>query len=269
MFDAHPETVREPLRTLSSSPALSAAAAVALGADEVAMLLRCALDEVDYGMLLVDTDGRLLWLNHAARQTLDAGHPLQSDGRSLRAAPGADAAALAKALSDARRGCRTTLFLGAGGQRACVTVRPLAEGLPAAGPLMAAAAGGGTLLMLEKAAICGDLALDAFARAMGLTGAETRVLHMLCDGVPPTEIARANGVGIATVRTQIGAIRHKVGARSIRDLQRRIASLPPMVSALRNGTGAPRPGGAGLGAAVAPAGPVPRVGSPALAHLPA
>jgi DNA-binding CsgD family transcriptional regulator len=88
--------------------------------------------------------------------------------------------------------------------------------------------------------MCGTLAVQGFARAMGLTPAESNVLEQLCSGLEPTEIARANRVGIATVRTQIGAIRNKVGARSIRDLQRRIASLPPMVSALRHASLAQR-----------------------------
>ena len=45
--------------------------------------------------------------------------------------------------------------------------------------------------------------------------------------------AAQHGVGLATVRTQIGCIRSKVGAQSIRDLLRMVGTLPPMLSALR------------------------------------
>jgi DNA-binding CsgD family transcriptional regulator len=40
---------------------------------------------------------------------------------------------------------------------------------------------------------------------------------------------------MATVRSQIGSIRAKTGAESIRELVRRVAVLPPMRSALRMG----------------------------------
>jgi hypothetical protein len=45
-------------------------------------------------------------------------------------------------------------------------------------------------------------------------------------------------VALSTVRTQIGSIRTKTGAGSIRDLVRQVALLPPLVGALR-GPGGP------------------------------
>jgi DNA-binding CsgD family transcriptional regulator len=75
---------------------------------------------------------------------------------------------------------------------------------------------------------------------VGLTPAETRVLELLCAGVRPTEIAGRAGVAVSTVRTQIGSIRAKTGAASIRELVRQVAVLPPLVGALRNGFAAAR-----------------------------
>jgi DNA-binding CsgD family transcriptional regulator len=72
-----------------------------------------------------------------------------------------------------------------------------------------------------------------FARSHGLTPAETRVLAALCDGLAPSVIAQAQSVAMSTVRSQIGAIRAKTGAPSIRALVRQIAVLPPLVGALR------------------------------------
>jgi len=79
--------------------------------------------------------------------------------------------------------------------------------------------------------------LDA-ARSLGrlravLDAAETRVLVALCQGIPPGAAAAEIGVGIATVRTQIGSIRQKTGAQSIRALVRQVAVLPPLMGALR------------------------------------
>jgi DNA-binding CsgD family transcriptional regulator len=61
------------------------------------------------------------------------------------------------------------------------------------------------------------------------------VLEHLCGGVRPTEIAQRQGVAVSTVRTQIGSIRAKTGATSIRELVRQVAVLPPLVGALRHG----------------------------------
>jgi DNA-binding CsgD family transcriptional regulator len=52
--------------------------------------------------------------------------------------------------------------------------------------------------------------------------------------VRPTEIAQRQSVAVSTVRTQIGSIRAKTGAGSIRELVRQVAVLPPLVGALRH-----------------------------------
>jgi DNA-binding CsgD family transcriptional regulator len=59
------------------------------------------------------------------------------------------------------------------------------------------------------------------------------VLAALCDGTPPRQIASALGVALSTIRSQLGAIRAKTGAASIRTLVRQVAVLPPLVGALR------------------------------------
>jgi len=102
-------------------------------------------------------------------------------------------------------------------------------------PLGAAASLGAPriLLLLSKRHLCKPLSVQWFARDHGLTPAETRVLEALCDGHDAREVAERHGVGIATVRTQICAIRAKTGTESIRDLVRLVAALPPMMSVLR------------------------------------
>jgi DNA-binding CsgD family transcriptional regulator len=190
--------------------------------------LSAALDEFDYGVLLLDERAEVVHINHAALTELDALHPLQLHGPQLRARRPQDAAPLQDALHDAaRRGLRKLLSLGDGGQRVGVSVVPLAPEAGSPGQPV-------TLLILGKRRVCEVLSVQGFARSHGLTGAETRVLTGLCNGTPPTQIAVELGVRISTVRTQIATIRTKTGATSIRALVRQIAQLPPLVGVLRS-----------------------------------
>lgn len=184
------------------------------------------LDEIDYGMLLLADDGVVLHANHVARAELDAEHPLQLLGAELRVRRPQDVAPLREALVAAReRRLRRLLTMGPGAERISVAVVPL---LPAAAGDEAL-----TLLVFGKRRMCEALSAHWFAREHGLTAAESRVLAALCDGEPPMKIAAVQGVAISTVRSQIGAIRAKTGAASIRALVRQIAVLPPLVGALR------------------------------------
>ena len=190
------------------------------------------LDEIDYGMLLVTPDAQVSYLNHAARLELDGQHPLQLMGSTLRAHRALDVAPLYDALAAAQRGLRRLVTLGEGTQRVCVSVVPL----PTAGGGVDARV---TLLVLGKRQVCEQLSVQGYARSVGLTPAETRVLEQLCAGARPGQVATSAGVAVSTIRTQIGSIRAKTGAGSIRELVRQVAVLPPLVGALR-GNGAVR-----------------------------
>ena len=187
--------------------------------------LALMLDEIDYGMVLLDEDDRVLHVNHAARAELAGEHPLQLLGGALHTRAPQDLTALLDALQAARRGLRRLVRLGSRQDGHAVAVVPLSargSGAPQA-----------TLLLLGKRRVCERLSVQCFARLHALTPAETRVLEALCQGLEPRAVAEEHGVGLATVRTQIGSIRSKTGAESIRDLARRVAVLPPMVSSLR------------------------------------
>jgi DNA-binding CsgD family transcriptional regulator len=199
----------------------------AMTGDALAQGLTQVLDQLDHGMLLVDGEGNLLYANAAARGTLDAQHPLQLLGHTLRARLSRDVAPLFEAiLAAASRGLQRLLALGDERRRIDVAVLPLREGQ------------GLALLMLGRTQLCAPLSVQGFARSRGLTVAETRVLEALCAGLAPADIARAHGVGMATVRTQIGAIRAKTGAARIPDVVDMVARLPPMVGCLPRQHGA-------------------------------
>lgn len=192
--------------------------------------LSAALDELDYGMVLLLDGLRILHVNDVARLELDCDHPLQIAGGELHARVSRDGAQLHDAVTGAStRGFRRLLTVGEGTQQASVSVVPLE------------AAGGGkraVLLVLGKRSVCESLSVQGFARSHGLTSAETRVLLELCNGAPPAKVASKFGVAISTVRSQIGSMRQKTGSSSIRALVRQIAVLPPVKGVLRaaNGT---------------------------------
>ena len=220
---------------LSSTAGAPASAAATDGPRPGAALERCmpwltaVLDEIDYGVVMLDADMHVVHLNQAARVELDGAHPLLRNDREIRTRRAQDEAPLADALGAAQRGLRCMLSLGDARHPANVAVVPLA------GPH---GVGTATLLMLGKREVCETLSVQGFARCHQLTGAETRVLLELCRGTPPGEIASGLGVAVSTVRTQIGNVRLKTGATSIRALVRQVAVLPPLVSVLRHAAGA-------------------------------
>jgi DNA-binding CsgD family transcriptional regulator len=187
-------------------------------------LLGRVLDAMPHGILLVQDDGHVVFANRVARHELDEHHPLQLFGRELRVRRPQDVAPLRNALAGAsRKGLQRLLTLGDAATET-VTVAIAPAGDPAAGEPA------GATLVFGKREVCEDLSADAFARHHGLTSAEARVLKQLCAGRSPTQVARAQGVAISTVRTQIGCIREKTGAHDIGGLLRQVAKLPPLAS---------------------------------------
>ncbi|MBV8503011.1 MAG: helix-turn-helix transcriptional regulator [Paucibacter sp.] len=182
------------------------------------------LEELDYGVLLVNAAGRVIHCNIAARRTLEDGHPLSIAGHQLRTVDSDDAERLIDALQAAECGGRRCLLrLGSDNASANVVVVPLNRNVSQAA----------VLLILERKQLCGELAAQWFALRYGLTRTETEVLKALSGGARPNDVAEQQGVAISTVRTQIQSIRAKSGADSIGELMRQLAMLPPLMSALR------------------------------------
>lgn len=195
-------------------------------ASQLESVVVALLDELDYGVILLRDAVHVVHLNHAARAELRVGHSVDITDGTLRARCAADATALGEAmLAAAHRGLRRFVTLGAEDQRLGVALIPI--GAPASGKA------GLTVAVFGRRRLCERITVQWFARAHGLTPAECTVLELLCDGLDPRDIARANEVGMTTVRTQVSSIRIKVGADSIRGLLHKVAMLPPMVSSLR------------------------------------
>jgi DNA-binding CsgD family transcriptional regulator len=207
----------------------------------LARWLAQALDQVGRGMLLVTETGRVLHANRLARADLEGSEAaLVLEHGHLRGRTAAEALPLAEALANAGlRGLRRLLTLGAGPRPMTVAVLPL-DASHEGGVAFDDRGGDGPRAVLvslpqsRQAAQVQDLSLSCYARQHGFTAAETAVLQALLEGRMPSEIARAKGVQLSTVRTQIGQLRVKTGARSIRDLLDRVATLPPMMAVLQS-----------------------------------
>ena len=189
-------------------------------------MLTGALNELDYGMLLLDTSGHLVQANQMGHQhcTTTHGSCRLHNGR-VHASNSADEPALQRALGLAASGRRSLVKLGEAPHVETVAIVPLSSPL-------SGRSGDAILVVFGKQQVCEALSVEHFARVHNLTHAEGMVLTALCGGDEPSAIARKFGVAVSTVRTQIASVRQKTQAASIRDLVRQVAMLPPIVSVL-------------------------------------
>ena len=197
-----------------------------LGASAQAALLMRVLEEIDYGMLLVDGDGALRYANQLGLRQLLAGGPLRLSHGRLTAADAADEHMLASVLFDAQRGRRRLFNAGHNGSAVSVAVVPMPAGDDDAPETLA-------LLVFGKRRDADTLTIDFYARMHGLTAAELTVLKRLCGGMRPKEVAREQDVAISTVRSHICSIRTKTQTASIPELIDRVAVLPPITPAMK------------------------------------
>ncbi len=189
------------------------------------------LDEIDYGLVLVNAQGKVQHANHLARHELAIGRLLFTDhGGAVTGCSAALTEQLMAAIHGAVQGRRRLLYLSHGEHNMPVAVIPLAHALE--GPA------GSVLLVMARQRVGDNLALQMFAREHCLTPTEESVLRALCDGRDVDEIAVQHGVAESTVRTQVRSLRDKTGANGIRQLVQRVLALPPVVPALRAECGA-------------------------------
>jgi DNA-binding CsgD family transcriptional regulator len=211
-------------------------------------LLRMALNQMDYGLVVIDSDTALVQfanaLGHAALLECPDGSGTLGRGSGLRLLHGrvmaqrpSDNETFRRTLERARAGLRGFLCLGEGTQSAAIAVLPLIGQRSAAdmqmhGTLGSALPPAYALLVFSKQQLCDDSTMALFARERGLTSAEGQVLAQVCKGLRPAQIAHNHGVRISTVRTQLRSIRMKTCCETIRDLVQKVSVLPPMARQL-------------------------------------
>lgn len=197
------------------------AAAPDLTLDQLSALM---IDEIGVGLIVCELSGVVRLANRSAEQELACGTCLHRVGQTLRCA-GESNPPLDGAIGSAGRSrCRHLVELSAGARRLLVSVVPFPLS-DSHEPLV--------MIMLGSRDICSTQGLELLAAIHGLTSAERRVLADLLHEQTPREIAKAHGVSLTTVRTQIVSIRDKFGVHSIEALLRRAAELPPEPGAPR------------------------------------
>ena len=188
-----------------------------------------ALDGLSAGMFLVDASARMVHANTAGHAILAAGDFLRSTGGRLAAGdPEIDQALrdvlIAAGNGDAAIGVKgIALALTAhDGERHVAHVLPLTSGARRRTGIATAAT---AVVFVHKATLDVPSPPEAIARAYKLTPTELRVLLAIVEigGVP--EVAEALGVGDATVKTHLGRLFEKTGAKRQADLVKLVAGF--------------------------------------------
>lgn len=185
--------------------------------EDMARSALAALDEIDYGIVVLDARARVWHANRRAAAELRGGGALRIEAGALRTHCDADMLALRRALADAAQHQRRRMLrFGHDAAALHASVLPLGSHDAA-------------LLILERRALCEGLTLRAYAAQIGLTPTEADVVAQLLRGDDPARIAQTHGVAISTVRSQLGSIRAKAGIGSLRDIACTVARLPPLL----------------------------------------
>lgn len=212
---ARPEASRDQPAALERAPAASAPEP----ARPPAVTLAAALDQLAHPMLALQPDALLLHANLAGRELLAQGWPLLrgSDGR-VQAQQTAQRSPFILAVLAAAAGSSQGLHWVDGPRSLHSVLRPLEPGGASPSPVL--------LVLTPPAETIFDV--GGFASTHQLSKAETRVLEALLHGHQADEAAQRLGVGVATVRSQIAAIRKKSGHGSVASLLAALGDLPPL-----------------------------------------
>lgn len=196
------------------------------GVETAPPIVQAILDHLQVGTLVVDVDWHVWFANRAALRECSGACPLQVERGTLCTAGDADRHRVGRAIRAAQAGRWSLVRLEstAAGPFTFAVVPMWPSELGAIPP---------ALFLFGSSHASYPLAIQLFAEECGLTPAETKVARCLAQGLRPKQIADSNRVLLSTVRTQIGSIRMKTGARSIADLMSSLAGLPPVMPAVQ------------------------------------
>ncbi|WP_298967514.1 LuxR C-terminal-related transcriptional regulator [uncultured Methylobacterium sp.] len=191
--------------------------------------LEAVLDRVAAGALLVDADGRVDYANEPGRALLDRGDPLVARDGILHAAGREEEKRLRTALAAtasphavSKEAPEASLVLaGRDGERYLAHILPLATGdrlrSSQGGPASAA-------VFVRRAEIPIVSGIELVAKLHGLTPGEIKVLQAVMANAGVSEMAASLGLSATTVKTHLGALFAKTGARRQSDLVKQVAA---------------------------------------------
>lgn len=159
-------------------------------------------------LLLLRRDGQLLSANMAGMRELARGTRLLRHGEHVRAAVDDEHESFAQLL-ECSADRRERQQWGPSHPEGPVLMAPV-DGRRSSDSAM-------LMVVLPAEASAAD-ACTLFAYQYGLSSGEFEVLHALCTGHSPREIAQGRGVSLSTVRTQMARLLRKCGAQQMRTL---------------------------------------------------
>ena len=185
------------------------------------------LDAMDVGVLLCRASGGLVLANAAGREELRSEGPLKlaADGR-VTCSNADDQMRLGDALAASATGRHQLLQFAERGHVSSLSFQPF-EDPDHAEPLV--------LLLLGRRRMGPELVVEMLCQLHALTPAERRVLSGLLQGQNVEQLAVRHGVKVSTVRSQVAALRSKLGVKRISDATRMAAELPPMAGSVHRG----------------------------------
>ncbi len=173
------------------------------------------LDELSFGVAVVDLQRHVLYASRIALARLHGRGRLQVMGGVIEAATREDTDVLDQAIEVTRSGRRSYIALGWGAGATDIAVLPLPSWeVPAAA------------LVFEKNQEESGLGLYFFARAHNLTHAEERLLALLCEGGGVLAAAERAGCALNTARSHVRGLLKKTGQPTLRALVGRVGNLP-------------------------------------------
>jgi hypothetical protein len=181
--------------------------------------LLAGLDGLAHGVAVLDVSGHVKYANAAARSQM-AEMGWGTDAPQVSAMVAARAGQWLDALHRVcRRGLRELLHVPQGEGFGYAALAPVLVG-----------DGSFAFVTFGRNELCGAVELQMFARHCGLTSTESMVLCHLCHGLTAVQIAKAHGVALCTVLSQIAAIRSKTLFKSVRELLDSLSRMPPLMA---------------------------------------
>lgn len=188
-------------------------------------LYQTGLDELDFGVLLIDPAMHIHYANPAARHFLAVAGTSPLGAAQVALPPHTP---LMRLLHACGAGHRSVLPMAIGEKHVLAMALPM----PGATPGQSMMRPHLMLLLADQDSTPATL-FGFLAQGFGLSHAEARLLPSLYHGQSANEIAQALGLKTSTVRSQLSSILAKTGCRRQQDLVRLLGCLPPVRNARR------------------------------------
>jgi DNA-binding CsgD family transcriptional regulator len=188
--------------------------------------LQGLLNDVGFGILILDADLEVYFCNETARCAFDEMglksllEPKAFESKESIHFSSQRANQFYSHAKLATQGQKKFVLLGEGIRQIMVALSPISLSDDYRKP--------GVLVTTERKTVCKSGSLWAYGKALGLTASELRVLDYLANGQEPKIVAKSLEVSVTTVRSHIRSIIGKTESANLRDVLMKISKLPPM-----------------------------------------